>query len=223
MKMKSSYHGAQTCFRSPLKAARDAFCILVVLVALHGWSGPRALAQEVEFSNPLADPLLLRATSRLAHGVAGVFDLKMPLSGEPGVECRTGESSGVYSAVFAFDMAVTSGRASIVDGAATAGAPSFSGNEMSVPLTAVENAQFVIIRVEGVNGSDVVAGEVIFGFLAGDADADGDVDGRDFLVWQRSSGVPVNARNFRVDLDNDGLIDVNDRRLLLLYRGTSLP
>ncbi len=41
----------------------------------------------------------------------------------------------------------------------------------------------------------------------GDFDADGDVDGRDFLVWQRDSG---QTARLRADDNNDGLVDAAD-------------
>lgn len=223
MKERSSYRGGQTCVRTSFKGVRNAIGIFAALVVVSDWSGARAIAQEAEFPNEPAAVQLLRAASRLTHGSAGTFEIEMPLSGVSGVEDRTGGRSGVYSAVFTFDVAVTSGRALILDGTATAGIPSFQGNEMSVPLTEVTNAQLVTIRLENVNGSNTVDGEVVFGFLAGDPNSSRSVDGRDFLIWQRNSGQVVTGRNFGVDFDNDGLIDGNDRRILQLYRGTSLP
>ena len=223
MRVRSSDRDGQNCFRTLFKGVRNVLGIFAAFVLVGDWSGSRAVAQEAGFHAKPAAVQLLRAASRLTHGSAGVFEIEMPLSGVSGVEGRTGGGSGVYSAVFTFDVAVTSGRALIVDGIATAGIPSFQGNEMTVPLTEVTNAQLVTIQVENVNGSNLVDGEVVFGFLAGDANSSGDVDGRDFLVWQRHLNRPVTERTFLVDFDNDGLIDASDRRILQLYRGTSLP
>jgi hypothetical protein len=41
-----------------------------------------------------------------------------------------------------------------------------------------------------------------------DFDADGDVDGKDFLVWQRNLG--VGATNAAGDADYDGVVDAQD-------------
>ena len=92
---------------------------------------------------------LVSAASRLTHGSSGAFDVDMPLAGTSGVEDR---SSSTYNAVFTFDTTVTSGTAMVVSGTATAGTPTFSGNQMTVPLTGVANAQIVSIKVQGVNG-----------------------------------------------------------------------
>lgn len=224
MKERSSYQqDGQSCFRIRCRGVRNALGIFAALAMVSDWSGAGALAQGAESENEPAAVQLLRAASRLTHGSAGTFEIEMPLSGDSGVEGRTGGRSGAYLAVFTFDAEVTSGRALIVDGIATAGIPTFQGKEMSVPLTEVANAQFVTIQVENVNGSDTVAGKIGYGILAGDANCDGSVDGNDFLLWNRGFGHPVTGRNFGVDLNNDGLIDGSDRRILQLYRGTSLP
>ena len=80
---------------------------------------------------PCAAASLVSAASRLTHGSAGSFDIDMPLAGTSGVEDRDG--GGNYLAVFTFDTDVTSGSASVVSGTATAGTPTFSGNEMRRP------------------------------------------------------------------------------------------
>ncbi len=223
MKEKSSYRDGQTCFCVSIRRMCNVLGIFAALVLVVNWSGAPAIAQVAEIRNEPDAAQLLRAASRLTHGSAGMFEIEMPLSGASGVEARTGGRSGVYSAVFTFDVAVTSGRALIVDGTATAGVPSFQGNEMSVPLTEVANAQYVTIQLENINGSNTTLGAVVFGFLAGDANASGDVDGRDFLIWQRHLNRPVTERTFLVDFDNDGQIGGSDRRILQLYRGTTLP
>ena len=43
---------------------------------------------------------LTSAVSRKTHGAAGVFDIALPLSGTPGVECRSG--AGGHTLVFTF-------------------------------------------------------------------------------------------------------------------------
>ena len=94
-------------------------------------------------------PNLVSAASRLTHRAAGSFDIDMPLSGTSGVEDR--DASGSFLAVFTFDAPVTSGNAQVVGGTATAGTPTFSGNEMRVPLSNVADLQVVTIEISGVN------------------------------------------------------------------------
>ena len=48
------------------------------------------------------------------------------------------------------------------------------------------------------------------GTLSGDFNADGDVDGDDFLAWQTGFGTPAGAQNSDGDYDNDGDVDRDD-------------
>src|SRR2546430_16455009 len=70
--------------------------------------------------------LLTGAVSRKTQGVAGTFDINLPLSGEPGVECRSG--GGNYTEVFTFDNNVVSGSGAGTGGPGRgAGRPVVSG------------------------------------------------------------------------------------------------
>ena len=127
-----------------------------------------------------------------------------------------------YLAVFTFDTAVTSGNASITGGTATAGTPTFSGNEMRVPLTGVANAQIVTIHISGVNGGSATA-DVRFGFLIADAGANRVVDKPDRTLIQGQLNQPVTAVNFREDVNRDGRIKNLDVNLVTIHRGESIP
>src|SRR4029077_19043972 len=64
--------------------------------------------------------------SRKTHGTAGVFDINLPLTGEPGVECRT--SGGNHTIVVTFNSAMVSGNALLMSGTGSVvGSPVFSG------------------------------------------------------------------------------------------------
>ena len=53
-----------------------------------------------------AGPLALSAAvSRKVHGSAGSFDVNLPLSGAPGIECRTGGANGDHTLVITFNCA----------------------------------------------------------------------------------------------------------------------
>ena len=162
---------------------------------------------------------LVSAASRLTHGNAGTFDVNMPLNGTSGVEDR---SSNTYNAVFTFDTTVTSGNAGVISGTGTAGTPTFNGNEMSVPLTGVANAQVVTIRVGNVNGGGSTS-DVQFGFLVGDVDANRTVQKADAIEVRGNFRQAVNGSNFRDDVDANGRIIKPDFNLVKGALGTSIP
>ena len=45
------------------------------------------------YTNPSS--MVRTAVSRKTHGAAGVFDINLPLTGTPGVECRNGSGAGL--------------------------------------------------------------------------------------------------------------------------------
>ncbi len=55
---------------------------------------------------------LVRAVSRKTHGAAGVFDIDLPLTGPPAVECRSGAAG--HTLVFTFRNAVTGGSVGVM-------------------------------------------------------------------------------------------------------------
>lgn len=163
---------------------------------------------------------LVSAASRLTHVSVGDFDVDMPLTGTSGVEDRDG--GGGYLAVFTFDTVVTSGSASVVGGTGTAGAPSFNGNEMQVPLTGVTDAQIVTVRVSGVNGGGG-SDDVDFGFLIGDVDANRTVDRPDRMMIRANANQPPNISNFRGDINLNGIINGRDGAIVTANQGNSIP
>ncbi len=163
---------------------------------------------------------LLSAASRLTHGAAGSFDISMPLTGTSGVENR---SSVAYSAVFTFDTAVTSGQASVLSGTATAGAPTFSGNEMRVHLTGVADVQVVTIRVRNINGDGQQHGDVPFGFLTADVNGNRTVDKPDQQQIKTNKNQAVTAGNFRDDMNLSGVVDKPDLQSVQTNKGHSIP
>ncbi len=96
------------------------------------------------------NPLTLgSAVSRKTHGGAGDFDVNLPLTGEPGVECRS--SSGNHTLVFSASNNLVSGNASVTAGTGTvSGSPSFAGNTMTVNLTGVTDVQMITVTLSDV-------------------------------------------------------------------------
>jgi hypothetical protein len=163
---------------------------------------------------------LVSAASRLSNGNAGAFDVNMPLSGVSGVECR---SAATYNAVFTFDGVVTSGEIAVVSGTATVGAITFNGNSMTARLTGVTSAEVVTLRAQNINGDGQPHGDVPFGFLVGDSDADRIVAKHDQSLVQGQIGQPVTSANFREDLTADGRINSKDLNEVKANKGHSIP
>src|SRR5437773_1056646 len=163
---------------------------------------------------------LISAASRLTHGTAGTFDVNMPLNGTSGVECR---SATTYNAVFTFDTPVTSGEVTVIGGTATVGAITFSGDSMTAQLTGVTSAEDVVLRVQNINGDGQPHGDVPFGFLTADVNANRIVDRPDQQQIQANRGQPAPASNFRDDINLSGIVDRPDLQSVQTNRGHSIP
>ena len=163
---------------------------------------------------------LISAASRLTHGTAGTFDVNMPLTGTSGVECR---SATTYNAVFTFDTPVTSGEGTVIGGTATVGAITFSGNSMMAQLTGVTSAEIVTLHTQNINGDGQPHGDVPFGFLTADVNANRIVDRPDQQQIQANRGQPATASNFRDDINLSGIVDRPDLQSVQTNRGHSIP
>jgi hypothetical protein len=163
---------------------------------------------------------LVSAASRLTHGAAGTFDIAMPLTGTSGVEDR---SSSTYNAVFTFDGAVSSGQVTVLSGTATVGTISFSGNTMTAQLTGVTSAEVVTLRVQNINGDGQLHGDVPFGFLTADVNANRIVDRPDQQQINTDKNQAVTSSNFRDDINLSGVVDRPDLQSVQTNRGHSIP
>lgn len=169
----------------------------------------------------VAVPTLVSASSRLSNP-AGTFDVNLPLSGMPGVEDRNG--AGDYLVVLTFDVPVVAGTASM-SGTGTAGPPTFSGNEMRIPLSGVTDQQTVTVtasNVMGTSGGALPSASVDVGFLIGDTTNDAQVNSADIGQTKSQSGAPVTGSNFRQDVTNDGTINSADIGLVKSKSGSAL-
>ena len=93
-----------------------------------------------------ADPLR-RGFAEEAWG-CGHLECPLPLTGTPGVECRSGGVGGDYAIVVTFANNVVSGSAAVTSGTGSvAGNPIFSGNTMTVNLTGVGNGQTIAVNL----------------------------------------------------------------------------
>src|ERR1700730_10714935 len=169
---------------------------------------------------------LTSAVSRKTHGGAGAFDLPLPLSGSPGVACRTGGAPGDYTLVFTFTNNVTSGNASVTGGVGSvSGTPILSGNTMTVNLTGVANAQTLTVTLSGVidEFSQVLPDTpVSVNMLIGDTSGNGVVNATDVAQTKAQVGQPVTSSNFRTDVNATGIINATDVAIVKAHSGGSI-
>jgi hypothetical protein len=168
----------------------------------------------------------ITAISRKTHGAAGDFDIDLPFSGSVGIECRTGGASGDYKLVVTFAESVTVSSASVASGTGTVppGGASAGGNQITVNLTGVANAQTIFVTLSGVSdGPNTADVSVAMGVLIGDTTANGAVNSSDIAQTQSQSGQPVTANNFREDVTVNGAINSSDIGLVQSKSGTALP
>jgi hypothetical protein len=179
-----------------------------------------------------AMPIVQSVVSRKAHGNAGSFDINLPLSGTPGIECRSGGATNDYTIVVTFNAnvsvngnpqaAVTSGVGIVGSGGVSnGGRVTIAGNVVTVPLTNVANAQTINVTLYGVNGSTNIV--IPMSILIGDTNANGIVNASDVSLTKSQVGVPVSGSNFREDVNANGLINSVDVALVKAKVGTALP
>ena len=168
--------------------------------------------------------LLTSAVSRKTQG-AGTYDIDLPKTGNPGVECRS--SGGAHTIVFTFSSDIVSGSARVESGEGNVlGTPIIAGNTMTVNLTGVLNAQTMRIELRDV--TDVLANVlpvtlVNMGVLAGDTTGNKSVNASDVTQTKIQSGVPVTSSNFRQDVIANGVINASDVSLVKARSGSALP
>ncbi|MEO8302742.1 MAG: choice-of-anchor Q domain-containing protein [Betaproteobacteria bacterium] len=180
-----------------------------------------------EVGSAVPAPVFVNARSRKVHGGLpnGVtYDLPLvatPLN--PTTEPRMGPT---HTIVFTFDKAVSAGNASVTEGVATAGAPTFSGNEMRVPLTLVSNQQYVTVAVSSVvavDGGSGGTGSVRAGFLAGDVNQNRVVSLADLGLVNAQVAQVVTAANYLKDINASNTLSLADKGLTNAQLTKALP
>jgi hypothetical protein len=168
----------------------------------------------------------LRAVSRKTHGVAGTFDIDMPLSGAVGIESRlgSGAGSGDHQLVITFPVPVTIGSAMVTSGQGAVASAVASGAEVTVNLSNISNAESIVVTLFSVNdGSRTGDIPIQAGFLAADTNQNGAVNASDVGQVKIQSGQPVTTSNFRTDVNASGTINASDVSRAKLATGTALP
>jgi subtilisin-like proprotein convertase family protein len=168
---------------------------------------------------------LTSAASRKTHGAAGDFDIDLPLTGEFGVECRSGVAG--HTLVFTFTNSVVSGNASVTGGTGSvSGSPTFAGDTMTVNLTGVTDVQTLAVTLSNVTDSfaQVLPNTVVSAnFLLGDTTGNKSVNASDVGATKGQSGASVIATNFRNDIGANGAINASDVGQAKAASGNSIP
>ena len=169
--------------------------------------------------------LLTGAVSRVTQGGAGTFDINLPLSGEPGVECRS--TGGNYTQVYTFDNNVVSGSAAVTSGTGTiSGSPTFSGHTMTVNLVGVTDIQRITVTLTNVTDefSHVLAStSASMNVLIGDVNGNRTVNAADVALVKSQVGQAVTGSNFREDVNGDGSLTSSDVALTKSRLGNGVP
>ena len=197
---------------------------LFVLDEFTSGSGSIGGGWTLNITTQLAPPL--SAVSRKTHTLAGDFDVDLPITGAPGIECRTGGPNGDHKVLIKFANAVSVGGASVAssDGQAMVSSFSVSGAVVTVNLTKVTNKQTIVITLTNVSDSTNIGNASIsMGVLLGDTSGDGVVNSADITQTRSQSGKVPDAGNFREDLSVDGVINSADITLVRRQSGTALP
>lgn len=173
------------------------------------------------------DLTLQSAASRKGHGGNRVFAVDLPLSGNLGIESRSG--TGETEIVFGFNNNLT----------AVAGATSTCGVVGKVTVDPADshnvlvrlnelacNQAVVTVTLSGVTddqGHSLDSASISFGVLFGDVTADGIVDDADLAAARAVQGQGTDSSNFRADINVDRNINNKDIGELKSYRGNTLP
>ena len=169
--------------------------------------------------------VITSAVSRKIHGAAGTFDVNLPLTGAPGVECRN--SGGNHTLVFTFANDIASGNASVTSGTGSvAGSPTFATNTMTVNLTGVTDVQKITVTLSNVTDSfaQVLPNTAVsMNLLIGDTSGNKTVNASDVSQTKVQSGQAVTVTNFRTDVTSNGSINGSDVSLVKSRSGNGLP
>jgi hypothetical protein len=169
-------------------------------------------------------PMAQSAFSRKTHGAAGTFDVPLPLTGNVGIECRSGGATNDYQMIINFMTTVTVGSASVTSGTGMVSSFSVSGSQVTVNLTGVTDAQRITMTLHNVNdGTHMGNVPVSMGVLVGDVNGNAVVNSSDVALTKSQVGMPVGSGNFREDVNASGTISSTDVAVVKSDVGTSLP
>jgi hypothetical protein len=169
-------------------------------------------------------PMPTAVVSRKTHGSAGTFDIDLPLTGNVGIECRSGGAANNYQMIISFANSVTVENASVASGTGSVSSFSVSGSQVTVNLTGVTNVQRITVTLHNVNDG-MHSGDVplSMGVLVGDVNGNAVVNSSDVSLTKSQVGQAVTGSNFREDVNVNGTISSTDVALVKAKVGTALP
>jgi pimeloyl-ACP methyl ester carboxylesterase len=166
----------------------------------------------------------LGAVSRKVHKTAGTFDINLALTGDEGIECRSGGRGGKYQMVVTFASPVTVTSASVTSGTGSVSGFTITGSQVTINLASVTTAQRMTVMLSGVSDGTSTNDVVIpMAILVGDVTAEGVVDNSDLTQARSAVGQPVTIVNFRDDVSPDGQINKKDSNSIRSNLGSQLP
>jgi hypothetical protein len=169
-------------------------------------------------------PVFFDASKILGNGQQEKIPL--PMTGESGVEDRSGKPGGNFTV----EMTFTNNIISFARAGSSCGrvaSTSINGSTITVNLTGVScNASNITVTANDVKddaGDNVATACVTMGLLLGDVDGNRVVDSNDLTIVRSQLGQPTNDTNLRSDVNNDGTINNADLQIVTRQVGTSLP
>jgi hypothetical protein len=166
----------------------------------------------------------ITAVSRKTHGNnAAPFDIPLPLTGTPGVECRN-SAGGAYQIVVQFANPLSSmGNVEISSGSGAVQAANVSGGDVTIDVTGLTNQQTTVITLNDVHNG-ALSGDITvpISLLIGDTNGNRSVNSGDALQTRNRSGQPVDATTFRSDVNLDGSLNAGDVTVVRARSGTGL-
>ena len=189
-----------------------------------GYDGSNILNTGGRYCAQSQVPMAQSAFSRKTHGAAGTFDIPLPLTGNLGVECRSGGATNDYQMIINFANPVTVDSASVTFGTGSVSNFSVSGSQVTVNLTGATNVQRITVTLMNVNnGTSTGNVPVSMGVLVGDVNGNATVNASDVSLTKSQVGNPVTGSNFREDVNANGSISATDVAQVKADVGTALP
>jgi hypothetical protein len=167
---------------------------------------------------------LISAVSQKTHGNAGTFNIDLPQTATPGIECRSGGPTNDYTILFTFANNVLVTGASVTSGTGHVTSFSVTNNQVTVNLTGVTNAQTIVITLTGVSdGINTRSVMATMGVLLGDVNDNRAVTNTDVSLTKAQVAAPLDSTNFRNDVNANGVISNTDVSLTKAQVGSTLP
>ena len=161
--------------------------------------------------------------SRKTHGLNGTFDVDLPETGKPGIECRSGGVNNNYTLVFTFAQNVTVQNATVSTGTGSVTSFNAVGKIVTVNLMGIVSPQRIVVKLVNVNDATNISDvQATMDVLVGDTNGDGFVDSADIGQTKSKSGQALTADNFRQDINIDGFLDSADIGFVKSKSGNAL-